>query len=110
MATHRRSGERNGVFTPLAGSGWACKLAFMSTSSPRRRGPRILTTLLLLLVVYLLSLGPIHALYSSRRLPGTMPAVLAAFYKPADWLNANTPLGRPMAVHDDWWKGVLKRP
>lgn len=82
----------------------------MSTSSSRRfNRPRFILLLLALLVVYVLSFGPVHALYSSDRLQGPIPKDLTTFYKPVNWLYENTPLGKPMTAHDEWWKGALKR-
>ncbi len=79
----------------------------MSTSSSRRFKP--VSTILLMLVVYLLSFGPVRALYSSHRLEGPFPEGLVTFYKPVNWSYEHTPLGKPMAVYDDWWNGALKR-
>lgn len=70
---------------------------------------RGVVTLLLMLAIYVLSFGPSKALYASQRLEGPMPSALATFYKPVTWLYQNTPLGKPMAVHDDWWQRRLKR-
>ncbi len=68
-----------------------------------------LLTLVILLAVYVLSFGPTKALYANHRLEGSMPAAVGTFYKPVSWLYEHTPLGKPMAVHDDWWTRTLKR-
>lgn len=68
-----------------------------------------LFTLFLLLAVYVLSFGPVHALYANNRVEGPMPSLLVTFYKPVSWLHLNTPLDRPMTAHNDWWQRMLKR-
>lgn len=70
---------------------------------------RRLIILLLLLAAYVLSFGPAKALYAGHKLDGPIPGALVAFYKPVTWLYEHTPLGKPMAVHDDWWQRALKR-
>ena len=62
-----------------------------------------------LFIIYMLSYGPVQALYSSQRLEGPMPAKLATLYEPAKWVYENTPIGKPMTVYDGWWARVLKR-
>ena len=66
-------------------------------------------TLLQLLVLYLLSHGPIMALYSSQRIQGPVPSALSVFYQPLHWLYEHTPLGRPMNAYDEWWQHLLKK-
>lgn len=66
-------------------------------------------TLLQLLAVYLLSHGPVQALYSSTRIQGSMPNALTVFYQPLHWLYEQTPLGTPMTIYDDWWSRMLQR-
>jgi len=61
-----------------------------------------------LLILYVLSSGPIHALYATGRLHSPMPEGVTTFYKPVRWLYAETPLGKPMTTYDAWWKRVLK--
>ena len=75
------------------------------SSSNRSR----LLVVFLLLAVYVLSFGPVKALYAGHKIEGSIPTPVVTFYKPVSWLYANTPLGKPMAVHDDWWKRTLKR-
>jgi hypothetical protein len=74
-----------------------------------RRSSRPVINLLLLLAVYILSCGPVMALYSSRRIDGPVPELMTTFYQPVNWLHAHTPLGSPMGSYDNWWKGALKR-
>lgn len=82
----------------------------MSTQSFRRSTPlRFIALLLALLAVYVLSSGPVHALYSSHRIQGPIPKDLVAFYVPVNWLYAHTPIGKPMTAHDAWWKEKLRR-
>lgn len=82
----------------------------MSTSSSRRfRSSGCLITLLQLLLVYLLSHGPVLALYSSARIQGPVPNALTVFYQPLRWLYEHTPLGTPMTTYDDWWKRMLQK-
>jgi hypothetical protein len=76
-----------------------------SSSKPRSR----ITTLFLLFAIYVLSFGPVHALYASHRLQGSIPSMLVTFYKPVNWLYENTPLGKPMIAYDGWWKRTLQR-
>ncbi|OYW77769.1 MAG: hypothetical protein B7Z37_02460 [Verrucomicrobia bacterium 12-59-8] len=66
-------------------------------------------TLLQLLAVYLLSHGPVMALYSSQRIHGSVPNAVTAFYQPLHWLYEQTPLGRPMTAYDAWWKHLLQQ-
>ena len=73
-------------------------------SSPSR-----LLTLLLIVAIYVLSFGPVQALYASHRLEGPMPSALVTFYKPVNWLYEHTPIGKPMATHDAWWNRMLAR-
>ncbi len=80
-----------------------------NTSSRSFRSSGCLTRLLMLLLLYVLSFGPIQALYSSNRLEGPFPQALTTFYKPVNWLYEQTPLGKPMRAYDDWWKRVMKR-
>jgi len=80
-----------------------------SSSSPRPRSTGCLITLLQLLVVYLLSHGPVQALYSSQRIQGPVPNAITVFYQPLRWLYARTPLGTPMTAYDDWWQHLLKK-
>jgi len=82
----------------------------MSSSTPRRsRSTGCLFTLLQLLAVYLLSHGPVMALYSSQRISGPVPGAVTTFYQPLTWLYQNTPLGTPMTAYDGWWKNLLKK-
>jgi hypothetical protein len=74
-------------------------------STPSRR----LVFILLLLVIYVASFGPIKALYANHRLEGSMPTALVTFYQPVDWLHEHTPLGKPMLAYDEWWKRMLKQ-
>jgi hypothetical protein len=68
-----------------------------------------LKTLLLLFAVYVLSYGPVHALYASHRIEGTFGSGLTTFYQPLHWLHQHTPLDKPMTSYADWWQGVLKK-
>ena len=79
-----------------------------NSKSRRTRFPSFIT-LALLLVVYVLSLGPVLALYSTNLVKGPIPKPLATFYVPAHWLREHTGMGRPLSLHDDWWKNVLRR-
>lgn len=81
----------------------------MSESSSRRSHGCLLLLLLKLLVVYMLSFGPVAALYSSHRLEGSMPGGLTTFYQPLHWLYEHTPLGKPMMAYDDWWQRLLAK-
>lgn len=77
---------------------------------PRSKSHGCLLFLLLkLLVLYVLSFGPVQALYSSQRLQGPVPGWLTTCYQPLHWLYENTPLGRPMAVYDHWWQQWLAK-
>ena len=69
----------------------------------------LLLLLLKLLAVYVLSFGPVQALYASHRLSGPMPAGLVTFYQPLHWLYEHTPLGKPMTAYDGWWQRMLQR-
>ena len=82
----------------------------MSIQSSRRFRLPGLVKLLLLALVYVLSLGPVIALYSSHRLEGPISNALATFYAPAYWVREHHTFGTMMTAHDDWWKSVLKRP
>ncbi len=62
-----------------------------------------------LLAVYLLSHGPVQALYSSERIQGPVPNALTVFYQPLRWLYEHTPLGKPMTAYDDWWQHMMKK-
>ncbi|MDB6004310.1 MAG: hypothetical protein JWR15_1297 [Prosthecobacter sp.] len=62
-----------------------------------------------LLALYLLSHGPVLALYSSQRIQGPVPNAVTVFYQPLHWLYGHTPLGKPMAAYEDWWQHVLKK-
>ena len=77
--------------------------------STRRSPFRIFLLLLTLLAVYVLSSSPVQALYSSRRLQGPMPSDLSTCYRPVAWLQANTPLGKPLTAYDDWCQRVMKQ-
>jgi len=81
----------------------------MSSTSRRSRSTGCLLTLLQLLAVYLLSHGPVLALYSSQRIEGSVPNAVAVFYQPLHWLYEHTPLGTPMTAYDGWWKHLLKK-
>ena len=82
----------------------------MSSSSPGRSKPfGCLILLLQLLAVYVLSFGPVKAIYSSQRIQGPIPKGLSTFYQPLDWMYDNTPLGKPMRVYDGWWRRMLTR-
>ncbi|MFZ2280044.1 MAG: hypothetical protein WAW39_19765 [Prosthecobacter sp.] len=76
-------------------------------SSSSRSG--CLLTLLQLFAVYLLSHGPVMALYSSQRIHGDVPAAVTTIYQPLTWLYEHTPLGTPMTAYDAWWKNLLKK-
>jgi hypothetical protein len=65
--------------------------------------------MLQLLAVYLLSHGPVMALYSSQRISGPVPNAVSVFYQPLHWLYEHTPLGSPMAAYDGWWAHLLKK-
>jgi hypothetical protein len=80
-----------------------------SSSSRQTRPLGCLFLLLKLLAVYVLSYGPVQAMYSSQRLQGPAPSGLMTFYQPLNWMYDNTPLGRPMHVYDGWWKRMLTR-
>lgn len=82
----------------------------MSSSPSRRsRSSGCLFTLLQLLAVYLLSHGPLMALYSSQSITGPVPHAVTTFYQPLTWLYEHTPLGTPMTAYDTWWKNLLKK-
>ena len=82
----------------------------MSALSHRRfKSTGCLITLLQVLAVYLLSHGPVQALYSSTRIQGPMPNALTVFYQPLHWLYEQTPLGIPMTAYDGWWTRLLQR-
>ena len=81
----------------------------MSNLSPRRIGIPFFLKLILLLLVYVLSLGPVMALYASHRLDGPMPHALTVMYQPARWVRDQTPVGNKLALHDEWWKRQLQR-
>ncbi len=82
----------------------------MSSSPSRRpRSTGCLLTLLQLLAVYLLSHGPVMALYSSQRIAGPVPNAVTTIYQPLTWLYEKTPLGTPMTAYDTWWKNLLKK-
>ena len=77
--------------------------------SHRPRSSGCIVRILMLALLYVLSHGPVQALYSSGRLEGPFPAALAMFYQPVSWLRDHTPLGSPMRSYAGWWQGVLKR-
>jgi len=82
----------------------------MSTHPTRKGGFRNFVLLLFTLsVIYVLSFGPVQALYSSHRLSTPIPSHLVNCYKPLHWLYQETPLGVAMKSHDDWWSRKLKR-
>lgn len=82
----------------------------MSSSLSRRsRSSGCLLTLLQLLLVYLLSQGPVLALYSSQRIQGPLPGAVTTFYQPLVWLCTHTPLGTPMNAYNAWWSRMLKK-
>lgn len=78
-------------------------------SSGRSRPFGCLFTLLQLLAVYVLSHGPVMAVYSSQRVKGPVPQGLSTFYQPLNWGYENTPLGRPLRAYDGWWRSMLER-
>ena len=79
------------------------------SSSGRSRPFGCLFTLLQLLAVYVLSYGPVMAVYSSQRVNGPVPQGLTTFYQPLSWVYEKTPLGRPLRAYDGWWKRMLER-
>jgi len=81
----------------------------MTNSSPRRSKIWGFIKLLLVLFVYVLSLGPVTALYVSSRLDGPMPRALALFYVPAKWVRDDTPAHKQLALHDEWWNRQLRK-
>ncbi len=80
-----------------------------SFTSRRSRSTGCLIVVLQLLVVYLLSHGPVQALYASQRISGPVPNAVTVFYHPLHWLYEHTPLGTPMSAYDGWWKHLLKK-
>jgi hypothetical protein len=81
-----------------------------SSSSRNPSSTGCLLTLLQLLAVYLLSHGPVMALYSSKRIEGHAPNAVVVFYQPLHWIYDHTPLGAPLTAYDDWWSQLLKKP
>ncbi|MFW6287059.1 MAG: hypothetical protein ACOC29_03870 [Candidatus Sumerlaeota bacterium] len=65
-----------------------------------------LLAILLIPVLYVLSIGPVAALYELTQ-PSFMPqAALEAFYFPVLWLHENTPLAEPLEKYVEMW-GLL---
>jgi hypothetical protein len=82
----------------------------MSSSPTRNTGSTgCLFSLFQLLAVYLLSHGPVMALYSSKRIAGPVPNPVVVFYQPLHWLYEHTPIGGPLTAYDDWWSRLLKK-
>lgn len=65
--------------------------------------------ILMLALLYVLSHGPVQALYSSGRMEGPLPPALTTFYQPVSWLRDHTLIGSPLRSYAAWWQGLLKR-
>ena len=79
------------------------------SSSRTRRPHHYILWLFTLLAAYVLSSAPVHALYSSHRINGSIPKDLETCYQPVAWLRAHTFLGEPLAAYTDWWNRTLQR-
>lgn len=64
--------------------------------------------LLLALVVYLLSLGPILRFYGAKpfNVWSRVPAPIRVIYEPQDRMPVPEPLGRLLRRYNQWWMGV----
>ena len=64
--------------------------------------------LVALLLLYVLSIGPLEYLQHKRMLskgvPAPLPDWLNVFYQPAWWLQDHSMFHRPMDVYCNWWK------
>ena len=72
------------------------------------RSTGCLVPLLILALLYVLSQGPVLALYASQRMEGPVPSGVNTFYAPMSWLRSETPLGGPLKAYAEWWVKVLK--
>ena len=65
---------------------------------------------ILLLAVYLLSLGPILRFYEAKpsSVWSRVPGVVRAMYEPLDRMPIPEALGRPLRRYNQWWMGVEK--
>ena len=67
-------------------------------------------TLLLLMVLYVLSYGPVMYLTLKGVVPPDPKAQRETFYKPLYWLQDNTPLREPLHSYELWWVGLARKP
>ena len=69
-------------------------------TSPRHLLGRVAATLLALLLLYPLSIGP--AVYAAVKLKAD-PTMLYSFYAPMFWATEYTPLQQPRREYLRWW-------
>lgn len=62
------------------------------------------------LVVYVLSVGPIHGLYYNEKLSEETWRVMKGIYYPIDWLELKIPDGEPIHTYKYWWYINIKYP
>jgi hypothetical protein len=84
--------------------------------TPRRWLLRIVFTLLALLALYVLSVGPVHG-YLLHRITRTRMSTqehvlierVQAFYRPIILSAAKTPLEPPLSIYIGWWERLYNR-
>ena len=63
--------------------------------------------LVVAVVLYVLSLGPVVYLETSGQLPGNVE-YWQAFYAPINWLVRNSSLEGPLDAYTDWWESLAR--
>ena len=87
---------------------WRRRPRVASSTMNRSRSSGCLVQLLILALLYVLSQGPVLAMYATQRMEGPVPSAVNTFYAPMSWLRSETPLGGPLKAYADWWVKVLK--
>lgn len=68
---------------------------------------RVGALLLIGLVAYVLSVGPVA--FCARDWPREKTAALTGFYFPLIWFADHTPLGPPLIAYVNWWEHLGRR-
>lgn len=81
----------------------------MAEEDARKRGygTTVAMALLVFVVVYVLSVGPVVVLVERW---GTGEAVIEVVYRPLGWLHDNTPLRQPVDAYLEFWQRVTGTP
>ena len=69
-----------------------------------------IVTILAVLLLYVLSYGPLLVLMHNGTIPPAAHKWLDGFYSPVRWLYVYTPLGEPLRAYTIWWGKVLAKP